>query len=315
MQAMSSIVVLLNNDVDLMQMTLIGTLLVNLLLLPALSIFYATYHRKSMVHEYAVTKKYSLLLYLATAGFVVPTMFDLQTTLPVASTAGASRGTSILLILTYGAYLFFQLSTHKSFFEHDLPFKHYPIPSSETREWVAGGLHRISTPQQRENEPQELSIWTASVLFIITTALIYFSVDNFVDSVLDMGMLSNYFGFSGYILIPVLNSDVAAFEQIEQSMDIVLSFTLEKSLQFSLFFSPFLVLVAWGLGIDAAGLSFDVLGVTALLTSVYLVNTLAALGNFNWSVNTMFSNNVLVHSYTSSGEVTLIITQMAGFME
>lgn len=286
MQAISSIVVLLQNDVDLMQMTLIGTLLVNLLLLPALSIFYATYHRKSMVHEYAVTKKYSLLLYLATAGFVAPTMFDLQTTSPVEATASASRGTSIVLILTYGAYLFFQFSTHKNFFVHDLPLQNYPIPGSDTRQWLAGSLHRISTTQQRGNEPEELSIWTASVFFIITSALIYVSVDNFVDNVLELGMLSNYFAFSGYILIPVLNSDVAAFEQIEQSMNIVLSFTLEMSLQFSLFFSPLLVLVAGGLGIDAAGLSFDVLGVTALLTSVYLVNTLSALGNFNWSVDT-----------------------------
>lgn len=94
-----------------------------------------------------------------------------------------------------------------------------------------------------------------------------------------------YFSFSGYVLIPILNSDVAAFEQVEQSMDMVLSCTLDKSLQLSLFVSPSLVLLAWGAGYGEDGLSFDAVGVTALFMSVYLVNALSVSGNFNWSVN------------------------------
>lgn len=124
-------------------------------------------------------------------------------------------------------------------------------------------------------------------MFLTTTALVYFSVDYFVDSVLDLGMMADYPGFSGYILIPVFNSDIAAFEQVGQSMDMVLSFTLDKSLQLSLFVSPFLVLVAWGAGYDTASLSFDIPGVTALFVSVYLVNALSALGKFNWLVDSI----------------------------
>lgn len=193
MQAISSIVLLLRGEVMMMQLTLIGNLLVKLLLLPALSIFYATHQRKRMVHEYAVTKKYSLMLYLATAAFIVPKMFDLQTTLPDEAMASASQGTYLGRYFhfadphIYGAYLLFQLSTHKSLFERDLPFKHYPIPGSGTREWVAPGPERIPTPQRRENKTEELSIWTASVMFIIITALVYLSVKAFVGSVLDLG--------------------------------------------------------------------------------------------------------------------------------
>lgn len=268
----------------MMQMTLIGNMLVNLLLLPALSIFYATYHRQSMVHEYAITKKYTLLLYLAASGFVAPTIFDMETDLPTVSTAALSRGTSFLLMLTYAAYLFFQLSTHKRFFERDLPARHYPITGNGTSDLEAHGLGGSCAPHQHDGEVQELSFWTAAVMFIATTILVYFCVDFFVDSILELGKTQDYYGFSGYILIPILNSDVAAFEQVEQSMDMVLSFTLDKSLQLALFVSPLLVLVAWGLGEEEAGLSFDILGVTALLMSVYLVNSLSALGNFNWSV-------------------------------
>lgn len=281
-QAISSVVLLLRGEIVMMQMTLIGNLLVNLLLLPALSIFYATYHRKSMTHDYAVTRKYTLLLFLSTGGYILPTTFNIEQVLPIMSIAGLSS-TFILPILAYGAYLFFQLSTHKNLFERDISVRHSPIPMSGAQELVAEGLRRTSNPRRPQIEGQELSIWTAAVIFIANTALIYFTVEFFVDSVLELGM-EEYFSFSGYVLIPILNSDVAAFEQVEQSMDMVLSCTLDKSLQLSLFVSPSLVLVVWGAGYGEDGLSFDAVGVTALFMSVYLVNGLSASGNFNWLV-------------------------------
>lgn len=152
MQAISSIVLLLRGQIILMQLTLIGNLLVNILLLPALSIFYATYQGKNMVHDHEVTKKYTLLLFLATSGFVAPTVFNRETTLPDASTAGLSRATSILLILTYAAYLVFQLWTHKNFFEGYLPGMHHPsTPISSSPELMIAELQTNSTPQRQEN--------------------------------------------------------------------------------------------------------------------------------------------------------------------
>lgn len=136
MQAISSIVLLVKREIVTMQMSLLGTLQVNILLLPALSVFYATLRQKSMVHEYAATKKYIMLLFLATSGFIVPTVFDNQTDLPTSSTAALSRGSSILLMFTYGAYLFFQLSTHKTLFERDQSVKQCPTQRSDTDEWI-----------------------------------------------------------------------------------------------------------------------------------------------------------------------------------
>lgn len=175
-QAISSVVLLLRGEIVMMQMTLIGNLLVNLLLLPALSIFYATYHRKSMTHDYAVTKKYTLLLFLSTGGYILPTTFNIEQVLPVMSTAGLSS-TFILPILAYGAYLFFQTSTHKNLVERDVSVRNHPIPMGGAQELVAEGLGRTSTPQRPQIKGLELSIWTASAIFIANTTLIYFTVD------------------------------------------------------------------------------------------------------------------------------------------
>lgn len=286
MQAISGIVLILNGEIMMMQMSLIGTLQANLLLLPALSVFYATLRKKSMVHDYRVTKKYTLLLFLATGGLVAPTVFDLETNLPTASTAGLSRGTSVLLMIAYGGYLFFQLSTHKTFFERDQLFKQRPTQRDNDHIVEAVALENCLAPEGHVRETGELSIWTAFFMFVATTALLYFCVDYVVNSVLELREIHDApsLGFSGYILIPILNCDLAAVEQVEWSMDSVLTFTFDKSLQLALFFSPFLVMVAWGAGFDDASLSFDILAVTTLFTSVYLVNTLSASGDFNWSV-------------------------------
>ncbi|KAJ0116788.1 hypothetical protein J7T55_009939 [Diaporthe amygdali] len=236
-----------------------------------------------MVHDIRVTKKYTLLLFLVTSGFIAPTVFDKETDLPVISTAGVSRGVSVLLMVTYGAYLFFQLSTHKELFGCDPPVKQYPTREIHAHALRAEAHNGGSAPQRQRSEAVELSIWTASVMFVITTALVYFCVDFVVNSVLELRERHNSpsFGFSGYILIPVLNCDVAAVEQAERSMNAVLTFTFDKSLQMALFCSPFLVLVAWGAGFDEASLSFDILAVTTLFTSVYLMNAISASGNFN----------------------------------
>ncbi|KAG6365624.1 hypothetical protein INS49_007235 [Diaporthe citri] len=284
MQAISGIVLIRNGEIVMMQMSLIGTLQANLLLLPALSVFYATLRQKSMVHEYRVTKKYTLLLFLATGGLVAPTVFDLETTLPTASTAGLSRGTSVLLMIAYGGYLFFQLSTHKAFFASDQSFNQCPNRRGNAHVVENATLEHSPAPEGQVTEAGELSIWTAFFMFVATTALLYFCVDYVVNSVLELREIhdSPSLGFSGYILIPILNCDLAAVEQVEWSMDSVLTFTFDKSLQLALFFSPFLVMVAWGAGFEDASLSFDIVAVTTLFTSVYLVNALSASGEFNW---------------------------------
>lgn len=286
MQAISGIILILKGEITMMQMSLIGTLQANLLLLPALSVFYATLRQKSMVHESSVTRKYTLLLFLATGGLVAPTVFDLETTLPTSSTAGLSRAAAIMLMIAYGGYLFFQLSTHKTFFESNQSFKPCPNQRSNSRALEDGRLENRSTPEEHGSETGRLSIWTALFMFITTTALLYFCVDFVVNSVLELREVHDFpsLAFSGYILIPILNCDLGAIEQVELSMDSVLTFTFDKSLQLALFFSPFLVMVAWGAGFDDASLSFDILAVTTLFMSVYLVNALSASGDFNWLV-------------------------------
>ncbi|KUI52829.1 Vacuolar calcium ion transporter [Cytospora mali] len=239
MQMISSIVLLVQYRIDLLEVSLVGSLLANILLLPALSILYASFRRKRMAHNYNVTRAYIFMLLLAIGAFIIPTVFDRSAGLPTASTAAISRAVSILLMLTYGAYLYFQLLL------------------------VSG--------------------WVASAIFITTTVLLYFCVDFVVGSLQGIEDPELRFGmFTGFILIPVLNCDVAAIEQAGRSMDLMLIFTIGKCVQSALLVAPLLVVIAWGLGSDDLNLSFDLWMIADLFMSVLFLNTLSALRSFNW---------------------------------
>ncbi|ROW08939.1 hypothetical protein VMCG_02944 [Cytospora schulzeri] len=258
MQMISSIVLLVQNQVDLLQVSLVGSLLANILLLPALSIFYAAFRRKFMAHNYHINRNYTLMLSLAVSGFIIPTVFDREPIFSPASTAAVSRATSIILMLAYGAHLYFQLSVHRNRFGHFM--------------------------RERHEKADELliSIRVALGIFVVTSVLLYFCVDLVVNSIQELEEDSSGFGFfTGFILIPILNCDVAAVEQAGRSMDLMLMFTIGKCIQSALLIAPFLVVISWGMGIDTLNLSFDLWMVVSLFISVYILNTLLIRESFN----------------------------------
>lgn len=256
MQMISSIALLVRGEYELLQVSLVGSLLANILLLPALSILYAAYHGKSIAHDSSMTRNYTLLLSLAIGGFIIPTVFDIETVLPTSQTAAISRAVSVLLM---GGYLYLQLSTHRDRFNH------------------------LTSERNKKADELQISIRVASAAFVAATVLLYFSVDFVVDSLQDLGAgVRGSWAFTGVVLIPVLNCDVAAVEQAGRSMDLMLMFTVGKCTQSALLVAPLLVLVVWGLGADGVNLSFDIWLVVVQSVSLYVVNGLVAGRSLNW---------------------------------
>lgn len=260
MQMVSSIVLLAQDQLNMLRLSLIGSLLANILLLPALSILYAAFCRRDMAHDYYITKDHTLLLLLAVSSFLIPTVLDKTTVLPTACNAAVSRLVSVFLMLTYGAYFSFQLSTYRDQCSHF------------TRE------------RNERADKLLISIRVASAIFVVTTALFYFCVDSVVNSLQELerddGM--GIGAFTGFILIPILNCDVAAVEQAGRSMDLMLMYTIGKCIQSALLVAPFLIVVSWGIGMVDLNLSFDLWMVSILFMSVYAVNTMVARQSFDW---------------------------------
>jgi len=111
-----AIIALAKGEVTVVQTSLIGSILSNLLLVMGMCFFFGGLRRKEQFFNQTVAQTAASLLALAVGSAIIPTCFDQFSTTPTASVAALSRGTSVILLVVYCAYLYFQLSTHSDMF-------------------------------------------------------------------------------------------------------------------------------------------------------------------------------------------------------
>ncbi|EAQ88006.1 hypothetical protein CHGG_04625 [Chaetomium globosum CBS 148.51] len=114
-----AIIALAHNEVVIVQTSLIGSILSNLLLVMGMCFFFGGLRRQEQYFNTTVAQTAASLLALAVAGVIVPTVFDMASKTPQSDVAKLSRGTSVILLVVYGAYLFFQLKTHSAVFAQE----------------------------------------------------------------------------------------------------------------------------------------------------------------------------------------------------
>ncbi|KAK3906881.1 Sodium/calcium exchanger protein-domain-containing protein [Staphylotrichum tortipilum] len=141
-----AIIALAHKEVVIVQTSLIGSILSNLLLVMGMCFFCGGLRRPEQYFNTTVAQTAASLLALAVAGVIVPTVFDIASDTPKSDVAKLSRGTSIILLVVYGAYLFFQLGTHSTVFAEvsqkveAKPFRH-PLRSQSLKEGaIAQGI-------------------------------------------------------------------------------------------------------------------------------------------------------------------------------
>ncbi|KAJ4300294.1 hypothetical protein N0V88_002967 [Collariella sp. IMI 366227] len=114
-----AIIALIHKEVVIVQTSLIGSILSNLLLVMGMCFFCGGLRRQEQYFNTTVAQTAASLLALAVAGVIVPTVFDIASTTPQSDVAKLSRGTSVILLVVYGAYLLFQLKTHSKVFAEE----------------------------------------------------------------------------------------------------------------------------------------------------------------------------------------------------
>src|SRR6478735_4545720 len=257
------------------------------------------------------------MLALAVASVIVPTVFDQARDTPATNVARLSRGTAVILLIVYAAYLLFQLKTHSSTFRQEgqkvaaKPWSRggggaslrqgVMVPGA----LVGGGMtgreenerlsemlmnpHRLPKAEEDEDEEEEpqLHFWVAIATLTIATVLIAlcaeFMVDS-IDAVTKTGGVSEE--FVGLILLPIVGNAAehatAVTVAIKDKMDLAIGVAVGSSMQVALFLIPLLVIIGWGMGNDEMNLSFDLFQVATMFVAVLLVNYLIADGKSHW---------------------------------
>ena len=308
-----SIIALTKNQVLIVQTSLIGSMLSNLLLVLGMCFFFGGINRMEQAFNMTVAQTASSLLFVAVGSLLIPTVFeewartedqvDGQSPTPEnpgAKVTAVSRGTAILLLLVYGCYLFFQLKSHSKMYNAPseknptrpvgAKFKNAMIPEKMRRRSVMdrqADLQEHDVMQEDDPEEPQLSVTVALLTLAISTVLVALNAEYLVgsiDSITCGGGISK--NFVGLILLPIVGNAAehatAVTVAIKDKMDLAIGVAVGSSMQIALLVLPFTVVLAWIIGKDDMTLFFDGFQIAVLFVAVLLVNYLIQDGKSHW---------------------------------
>lgn len=217
---------------DLIQMTMIGSILGNMLLVLGSSLLIGGIRTSVMSFNGDASKTYVGLLFLGCFGLIIPTAFN--TLSAESGTPDAIRHVSghigLFMIVFYCLYLYFQLKTHKSMFDGE------------------GG-----DDDDEESEGPKFSFWVGFIAIGVVAILISVISDYLVATVsaaADTFHLSRH--FIGIIVIPIVGNVAehasALMMANKGKIDIAFGVALGSAIQIEMFAFPLLAVSSWVLG-------------------------------------------------------------------
>ena len=298
-----SIIALTQGQVLIVQTSLIGSMLSNLLLVMGMCFFFGGFNRVKQSFNIVVAQTASSLLALAVGSLIIPTAFHAWSEAGEVGIAPLSRAAAIMLLFVYSCYLFFQLKSHVDMYNTPSAKNEKKDMGKHTRN-LKQKLRRSSkvdsgktspepvSPVQREMaekeaETPQLSIWVAIATLLFSTVLVALNAEYLVDSINSItcgGGISKT--FVGLILLPIVGNAAehatAVTVAVKDKMDLAIGVAIGSSMQIALLVLPFVVVLGWIIGNDAMTLYFDGFQIAILFVAVLLVNYLIQDGESHW---------------------------------
>eukprot|EP00931_Biecheleriopsis_adriatica_P054197 TRINITY_DN31865_c0_g2_i1.p1 TRINITY_DN31865_c0_g2~~TRINITY_DN31865_c0_g2_i1.p1 ORF type:complete len:416 (+),score=82.68 TRINITY_DN31865_c0_g2_i1:39-1286(+) len=252
-----------NNEISVVQCTLLGSILSNLLLVMGCAFLFGGMYYPVQRYNQAGAATQCSLMALSVFAIGLPTLYTivLKQESEWEHMVEVSRWSSICLLGVYFAYMVFQLKTHASLFQDE-----------------SGG--------EEEEEAPDLSPFTASVLLCVCTVVTSFATDALIEAIkgtIDDWKISKE--FIGIILLPIIGNAAEHYTAIkvamQNKMDLSLGVAAGSSCQMALLVTPFTVMVGWYYDTDMT-LNFHAFQLAVLLFSVFLVTTILNNGQTNW---------------------------------
>ncbi|VVT53747.1 uncharacterized protein SAPINGB_P003729 [Magnusiomyces paraingens] len=301
-----AIVALARGEIRIVQTSMLGSILSNTLLVLGCSFIAGGYNRIQQTFNATVAQTMSSLMALAVTSLLIPAAFN--SSFPHPSEPGqntnqavlnVSHGTSIILLIIYIFYLFFQLKTHAQYFEsmseepNDIENSPQIISNgNETTPLLAGGS------DVEVQEESTLSTWEALGLLGLITIVVSYCADYLVDSideiVTETGISKT---FIGVVLIPIVGNAAEHVTAIvvatKDKMDLAVGVAIGSSMQIALFLTPFCVIVGWIID-QPMSLLFTTFETCVLFVSVLMLNYIVQDGESNWLEGTMLFGTYMV---------------------
>jgi Ca2+:H+ antiporter len=263
-----------------------------------LCFFFGGINRYEQYFNMSVAQATSMMLLLAVVSLVVPTASRLMVShVTNHDVVIQSRGTSVVILVSYSLYLFFQLHTHRAVYEApSTKTKARPVMDRLKSSTVVPARFRskavVTAPQSHsadeededELEEPQLSVWVAWLTLIISTALVALNAEYATGSVQTMVQEAGISQtFVGFVIFPLLNNDPRAiYIATKDKMDLCIGLTLDKCLQTSLLVIPVLIIVGWGMHNENFSLDFEGFPVAVTFASIIVVAYAIQQGKSHW---------------------------------
>lgn len=315
-QLISSVLLIKQGHVDVLQTSLIGGILSNILVLLGLSILSGGVAKPEQFFNRTEAQGSSSLLSIAATSLLIPSASKLLNQATEANIANQSRGASVILISVYLTFLFCQFGTHREVYHakaHDTSKPARKVPANTIEELMTktGGTGAIpvlaplievsqrqklpmlpgqeptKTKEDSEIHGPQLHFGIAVALFLTTIVLLYFCIDFVVDSINELTATTQLSElFVGLILLPIPNLDFAPISlAVDDRLEQTMKFTVGRSIQTALLVEPLVILIAWGMGVEGVTLAFGGFEIVSLFTTILLLNFLVVDGKVHWYVN------------------------------
>jgi Ca2+:H+ antiporter len=220
-----AIIALAKKEIIIVQTSLVGSMLSNLLLVMGMCFFFGGWNRMEQFFNTTVAQTAASLLALAVASLVIPTAYTWGNPNfnPASSSSDEqlSRGTAVILLIVYASYLIFQLKSHKDMYSEPSKKGAKRRSRKSMKKALAhmGGFAGASAggdiqqdktaqnkPEGREQEEEPtLTFIGAVVTLCVATGLVGICAEFLVDSINDVTCENNVSPyFVGLILLPIV---------------------------------------------------------------------------------------------------------------
>lgn len=258
----------------LVQDTIAGSVLSNLLLVLGSAFFFGGLRYREQMVLPAVSEANADLLSFAVFGFSIPALFAMALPNDVKKSVTEEKMslvTSICLLLMYAMYLAFQLYTHAELYEG----------VNEEMDEEAGIGEVGSRDETVASLPTAVGILLGMVVLVaFCSEFLVGAIDGFSERV-GLGQK-----FIAVVLLPVVGNAVEHMSAIlvarHNKIDLSIGIACGSSVQIALFAAPFLVVISWFFGTEHLTLNFALFETVCIGFSVFVVNATLRDSRSNW---------------------------------
>ncbi|KAF8600013.1 calcium/proton exchanger [Ceratobasidium sp. AG-I] len=311
-----AILALVKGELRVVQASMLGSILSNCLLVLGMCFFAGgvRFHEQGVFSIVIPAAFHASLNSASTANGQTPGEAAGQTqAIEEAHVLAISRGTSIILLVVYAAYLFFQLWTHAYIYTAEASAHHAAqtfqagtdgpgappaqrvfhmpslpsLPSIFHHSSSTSSTSSISSVSTEEDETiPKLKIQATVLLLVLVTVFTGITAEWLVDSIDGLTSSGNISReFVALILLPLVGNAAehvtAVTVSVKNKLDLAITVAVGSSIQIALFVLPFLILLGWIIG-QPLTLFFDIFETVVVFVSVLIINYAISDGKTNW---------------------------------